>query len=108
MIQQNRHGKPSGLPADKRFHRFIRLDTESFIYPESRSERYTTIEGILFEGRGVETKKRFYQALFERFETALGIAANDLEIVLIETPRHDRGIRGLPGDELTLDYKVRT
>ncbi|WP_426300488.1 tautomerase family protein [Arthrobacter sp. R-11] len=97
-----------GLPADKRFHRFIPLDAESFIYPDSRSERYTIIEGILFEGREVETKKSFYRALFEGFETVLGIAANDLEIVLIETPRHDWGIRGLPGDELNLDYKVRT
>jgi len=97
-----------GLPADKRFHRFIALDAESFIYPESRSEQYTIIEGILFEGRGVETKKRFYHALFEAFERVLGIAANDLEIVLIETPRHDWGIRGLPGDELHLDYRVQT
>ena len=56
----------------------------------------------------METKKRFYRALFEGFETALGITANDLEIVLIETPRHDWGIRGLPGDELNLDFKVRT
>ncbi|WP_120519812.1 tautomerase family protein [Arthrobacter celericrescens] len=95
-----------GLPADKRFHRFIPLDAESFIYPNSRSGSYTIIEGILFEGRAVETKKRFYRALFEGFETALGIAANDLEIMLIETPRHDWGIRGLPGDELTLDYRV--
>lgn len=97
-----------GLPADKRFHRFIALDEESFIYPDSRSGNYTIIEGILFEGREVETKKRFYRALFEGFETVLGIEANDLEIVLIETPRHDWGIRGLPGDELNLDYKVRT
>ncbi len=51
-----------GLPPDKRFHRFIALDAESFIYPDSRSERYTIIECI----------------------------------------------RGLPGDELNLDYKVRT
>ena len=97
-----------GLPADKRFHRFISLDAESFIHPESRSGSYTIIEGILFEGREVETKKRFYRALFEAFQDKLGIEANDLEIVLVETPRHDWGIRGLPGDELNLDYKVRT
>lgn len=27
-------------------------------------------------------------------------------IVLIETPRHDWGIRGMPGDELNLNYTV--
>ncbi|OFI36729.1 4-oxalocrotonate tautomerase [Arthrobacter sp. SW1] len=97
-----------GLPADKRFHRFIPLDPESFIYPDSRSSSYTIIEGILFEGREVATKKRFYRALFDGFRDTLGIEPNDLEIVLIETPRHDWGIRGLPADELNLDYKVRT
>lgn len=95
-----------GLPADKRFHRFFPLDRDSFIYPDSRGEGYTIIEGVLFEGRSVETKKRFYRALYEGFQTVLGIEPNDLEIVLIETPRHDWGIRGMPGDELNLDYTV--
>lgn len=95
-----------GLPKDKRFHRFIPLDRDSFIHPDSRSEQYTIIEGVLFEGREVETKKRFYRALFERFQSVLGIEPNDLEIVLVETPRHDWGIRGMAGDELNLSYKV--
>lgn len=95
-----------GLPVDKRFHRFFPLDRDSFIYPDSRSERYTIIEGVLFEGRSVATKKRFYRALYDGFQSLLGIEPNDLEIVLIETPRHDWGIRGMPGDELNLNYAV--
>jgi hypothetical protein len=63
-------------------------------------------EGILFEGREVETKKRFCRELFDEFQSVLGIEPNDLEIVLIETPRHDWGIRGVPGDELNLNYRV--
>lgn len=95
-----------GLPADKRFHRFIPLETADFIHPADRSERYTIIEVSLFEGRQVETKKQFIRALFARF-AELGLAsAQDLEITLTETPRHNWGIRGLPADELTLNYKV--
>lgn len=37
---------------------------------------------------------------------APGISANGLEITIFETPRHARGIRGLPGDELSLSYRV--
>lgn len=95
-----------GLPPDKRFHRFFPLDRDSFIHPDSRSEQYTIIEGLLFEGREVETKKRFYRALFEGFQSVLYIEPDDLEIVLVETPRHDWGIRGMPGDELNLSYTV--
>ena len=44
-------------PPDKRFHRFIPLEPENFIYPADRSERYTIIEISMFEGRSAEAKK---------------------------------------------------
>jgi len=94
-----------GLPADKRFHRFILLDREDFLYPPDRSEKYTIIEISMFEGRTVETKKKLIRLLFERM-SAIGIPANDLEITMFETPRSSWGIRGLPGDELGLNDKV--
>ncbi len=93
------------LPADKRFHRFILLEPEDFIYPPGRSERYTILELSMFEGRAVETKKQLIRLLFERLQP-LGIAPNDLELTIFETPRHDWGIRGVPGDELGLTYRV--
>lgn len=94
------------LPEDKRFHRFIPLDEQDFIYPADRSARYTIIEISMFEGRTVEAKKRLIRLLFERLESACGIAPGDLEITIFETPRHNWGIRGLPGDELTLGYAI--
>ncbi len=59
----------------------------------------------MFEGRSVEVKKRLIRLLFERC-SALGIERNDLEITIFETPKHNWGIRGVPGDELDLSYKV--
>jgi phenylpyruvate tautomerase PptA (4-oxalocrotonate tautomerase family) len=94
------------LPRDKRFHRFIALESDDFIYPADRSEKYTIIEIIMFEGRSVESKKHLIGLLYELFMASFGISAQDLEIVMLESPRHNWGIRGLPGDELALNYAV--
>src|SRR4249920_3127629 len=94
------------LPRDKRFHRFISLDADSFIFPSDRSPRYTIIEISMFEGRSVETKKRLIALLFSHLHQDLGLAPNDVEITITETPRANWGIRGLPGDELGLTYSV--
>jgi phenylpyruvate tautomerase PptA (4-oxalocrotonate tautomerase family) len=94
------------LPGDKRFHRFLALERADFLYPGERSQRYTILEISMFEGRSVETKKQLIKLLFERIEQACQIEPLDLEITISETPKHNWGIRGLPADELTLNYKV--
>ncbi len=96
-----------GLPEEKRFHRFIGLDAADFIHPGDRGRQYTIIEVSMFEGRSVDAKKALIRLLFERLETDCGIAPQDVEITIFETPRHNWGIRGLPADELTLDYQVK-
>lgn len=96
------------LPPDKRFHRFIALDEADFFYPSDRSPAYTILEISMFVGRSKETKKQLIRALFAGFERELGIARNDLEITIFETPRENWGIRGLPGDELVVSYRVET
>jgi phenylpyruvate tautomerase PptA (4-oxalocrotonate tautomerase family) len=95
-----------GLPAEKRFHRFFALDQADFYYPQGRTEQYTIIEVSMFEGRSVETKKRFLRLLFDKLWQSLHISPEDIEITIFETPKHNWGIRGVPGDELVLNYKV--
>jgi hypothetical protein len=92
-------------PADKRVHRFFPLDACDFFYPIGRTERYTIIEFSMFEGRSVEAKKQLIRLLFKRVQS-LGITTQDLEITIFETPKHNWGFRGLPGDEHQLNYKV--
>jgi len=92
-------------PLDKRFHRFFPLDKSDFYYSSERSSRYTIIEFSMFEGRSVEAKKQLIHLLFERLQP-LGISPQDLEITIFETPKHNWGFRGLPGDEHELNYKV--
>lgn len=94
------------LPENKRFHRFFPLEPDNFIYMDGRSGNYTIIEISIFEGRSVEAKKQLINLLFERFKSVLEFESNDIEITLFETPKHNWGIRGLPGDELTLNYKT--
>lgn len=95
-----------GLPPDKRFHRFLALDEEMFVFPADRSDRYTIIEISMFEGRSVETKRRLIHLLFERLASEVGIEPQDIEITIFETPRHNWGIRGTTGDQLALAYAV--
>jgi phenylpyruvate tautomerase PptA (4-oxalocrotonate tautomerase family) len=93
-------------PPEKRFHRFIHLDPADFLFPADRSDRYTILEIACFEGRSVEAKKALIRGIYERVEEATGIAPRDVEITIIETPRHNWGIRGVPGDEVGLGYAV--
>lgn len=92
-------------PKEKRFQRFIKLDSEDFIYPSDRSTNYLIIEIFIFEGRSIEAKKSLIKQLYTNF-AAINISPNDLEINIIESPKHNWGIRGVPGDELSINYKV--
>ncbi len=95
-----------GLPVDNKFHRFISLNQSEFIFPADRSSSYTIIEISMFEGRSVETKKTLIRLLFQYIEQDTGIAPQDIEITIFESPKHNWGIRGQCGDELMLGYKV--
>ena len=94
-------------PQGKRAHRFFLMEPDELYYPQSATERYTIIEISLFEGRSVETKKQLIRLLFERICGALERLPNEVEVTLTETPRHNWGLRGLPGDEVALSYPVK-
>ena len=95
-----------GTPNNKRFQRFIILDAENFIYPSDRTTDYTIIEISMFEGRSVEAKKNLIRTLYQKIAETTEIKPQDLEITIFETPRCNWGIRGVPGDELKLNYQV--
>lgn len=60
----------------------------------------------MFEGRSAEVKKALIRALYRYIAEATGTTGQDIEITISETPRHAWGIRGMPGDEIGLNYKV--
>lgn len=94
------------FPQDKRAHRFFHLERGDFYYPASASEKYTIIEISMFEGRTIETKKQLIRLLFQHVCAAADRKPNEIEITITETPKHNWGFRGLPGDEIGLPYRV--
>lgn len=94
------------FPVNKRAHRFFHLEAEDFYFPASASPRYTIIEISMFEGRSVEAKKQLIRLLFERVCQGANRMPHEVEVTISETPKHNWGFRGSPGDELTLGYKV--
>jgi phenylpyruvate tautomerase PptA (4-oxalocrotonate tautomerase family) len=94
------------FPMDKRAHRFFHMEASDFYFPVSASERYTIIEISMFEGRSTDTKKQLIRLLFDRVCRLADRKPNEVEVTISETPKHNWGFRGSPGDEVNLSYKV--
>lgn len=95
------------FPKDKKYHRFISLNEDEMIFPDDKSEQYTIIEIMMMEGRTTQTKKELIKSLFQNIKRELNIENNDLEICIIESPASNWGFRGMTGDEIKLNYKVK-
>jgi hypothetical protein len=94
------------FPADKRAHRFFLMDKEDMLYPAGRTDGYTIIEITMIEGRSVEVRKNLVRLLFDRIREKVGIAHQDIEICIQESPACNWGFRGMHGDEVQLNYKI--
>ena len=94
------------FPPDKRAHRFFPLDRVDMLYPAGRTDAYTIIEITVIEGRTVESKKKLVRLLFDRIQAQVGIAHQDIEICIYESPAANWGFRGTHGDEVKLNYKI--
>jgi len=94
------------FPPEKRAHRFFPMDPQDLYFPASASPRYTIIEISMFEGRTIETRKALIRLLFARIGQSCGRDPNEIEVTITETPRHNWGFRGQPGDEVGLSYTV--
>jgi 5-carboxymethyl-2-hydroxymuconate isomerase len=94
------------FPADKRAHRFFHLEREDFFAPAGRSDAYIIIEIAMITGRTTETRKKLIRLLFDRIRDEVGIAHQDIEICIQESPAENWGFRGMHGDEVKLNYKI--
>ncbi|HKM87008.1 MAG TPA: tautomerase family protein [Xanthobacteraceae bacterium] len=81
-------------------------DANRRIVPTGRSERFTRIEIKLFAGRSLEAKRSLYQSIVRNL-AVLGIAKNEIKIILLEIAAQDWGLRGgLPGSEIDIGFKI--
>ncbi|MFH2134798.1 MAG: tautomerase family protein [Pseudomonadota bacterium] len=94
------------VPERDRQIRYIEHRPEHFHVPPGKSENYTLVEITLFAGRSLETKRELYREIVVRLG-GIGIAAEDIFIVLREEPLENWGIRGgIPASEVDLGFKV--
>lgn len=94
------------VPEDDRQIRYVEHRPEHFPVPPGKSSNYTFVEFILFPGRSVEAKRRLYESVVRRFGE-LGIAPNDIIIVVHEPPLENWGVRGgKPASEVDLGFNV--
>jgi hypothetical protein len=94
------------FPRDKRAHRFFPMERENFFMPAGRTDAYTIIEITMMAGRSVAARKKLVRLLFERVHAGVGIAPQDLEICIQESPPCNWGFRGQHGDEIQLNYTI--
>lgn len=93
------------LPQEKRFHRFLLLDDDDVVVPQ-RSEAYLVVEIVCFPGRSDVAKRKLIRGFYAQVAPALRLDSDDLEIVILESPKENWGIRGVSADELNLPYDV--
>ncbi len=93
------------IPDTDRCVRLVEYDDDAFIVPSHVGPHYSVVEISLFTGRSIEAKRRLYAALVEAVEP-FGLAPHDLKVILHEVPRENWGLRGKPGSDIDLGFKV--
>jgi len=94
------------IPEHDKLIRLREYQPEDFLVPPGCTENYALIEISLFSGRSLDAKKALYQAIVARF-SEIGIAKQDIRIVLHDVPMDNWGIRGgIPASEVDLGFKV--
>ena len=94
------------VPAYDRQIRFIEHKSEHFHVPPGKTENFTLVEIVMFAGRSTEAKRSLYQAIVKNLGV-VGIAPDDIFIVLHEVALENWGIRGgVPASEIDLGFKV--
>ncbi len=93
------------IPEGDRCVRLVEIDEDAFISGAHVGPRYTVIEISLFTGRSIDAKRRLYAALVSEL-APFGLAEHDIKTILHEVPRENWGLRGKPGSEIELGFKV--
>ena len=93
------------IPEGDRCVRLVEIDEDAFISGAHVGPRYTVIEISLFTGRSIDAKRRLYAALVSEL-APFGLAAHDIKTILHEVPRENWGLRGKPGSDIELGFKV--
>jgi phenylpyruvate tautomerase PptA (4-oxalocrotonate tautomerase family) len=81
------------LPPHDRVVRLFEHAPDHFAIPPGRSDHFTLVEIMMFDGRTTDTKRKLYKAIVANL-AAFEVPAEEVMIVLKESPLENWGIRG--------------
>jgi len=93
------------VPEDDRSIRYVEHRPEHFSVPSTASDDFVLVEITLFPGRSIEAKTHLHREIVANV-TALGIAADDVYVILSEQAMENWAVRGVPGTELRLGFSL--
>jgi phenylpyruvate tautomerase PptA (4-oxalocrotonate tautomerase family) len=75
------------------------------VHPASRNRPHIFIQVTLFSGRSLQTKQQLHNEIGKRLEAA-GIPPSDVGVVMLESPRENWSVAGVPSDQVDLGFRV--
>lgn len=93
------------VPPEDRNIRYVEHRPEHFAVPPAASEDFVLVEIALFPGRSAEAKSRLHRAIVANLG-ALGIAPEDVFVILNEPAMENWAVAGIPGSDLSIAFSV--
>jgi hypothetical protein len=75
------------------------------VHPASQNPPALLVQVTLFSGRSAQTKERLHRTIAQNLE-AVGVPANEVAVVMIESPRENWSVAGVPSDQVDLGFRV--
>jgi 4-oxalocrotonate tautomerase family enzyme len=94
------------IPEHDRYQRIYEFNAEDFETRPGKTDQFLVINIILFQGRTAEAKKKLFQAVVNRLGENPGIKADDITVILQDTPMENWGFGGKPGNEIDFGFKI--
>jgi len=93
------------IPPDDRCISLIEQEPDAILLSEQAGERFILIEIVLITGRSLAAKRRLYAAMVEEL-APFGLGADEVRIILVESPAENWGLRGIPVSEMDLGFDI--
>ncbi len=94
------------IPDSDRSQMLFELSEGDFETPPDKSENAAIIEIVMFMGRSAGAKKKLYVEIVANLAKEPGIKKDDILVILHEQPMENWCIRGVPGDEAKIGFRI--
>lgn len=96
------------IPDYDRNQKIYEFTPENLEIPANKTADCIVIEITAFQGRSMAAKKNLYKNIVDELSARIGIAGDDVTIILQEVPMENWGVRGgMPASEVDIGFKVK-